>query len=430
MTNSVEHEGRSQSANRHRSASLTTDTQSVWRQPSSAALRFLSRCIFLLGYALVSVLVLASCLEFLSWIICTLHPLTRQAQTENQKASPVYAGANWAPEFWREEAIRRRKLRTYVPFRLWGVTEWHSRYINNDSVADDFWRRTINPANCPLTNSVTVWTFGGSTMYGSGVPDWATIPSYLSRELNAGAEHCLMVYNFGVEGYVTAQELILLEEQLTAGGHPDMVIFYDGINDSMAQCPPGPPTPHGEYGTIKSRVEGSLSARMDFLKKSYTVLLAGELWARFLHPRSVAFQASETQPRIMRVMSRYEGNMRVAQALADAYRFKLYSFWQPLINYGHKPLVSFEQRLAEADASAIPGDRACILMMAAAFGEAEHRSSREGNFVFLGSVFDSTKEPTYIDQGHLGPRGNEVVAQAIAHYVRDHPGQPRSARSN
>jgi len=68
--------------------------------------------------------------------------------------------------------------------------------------------------------------------------------------------------------------------------------------------------------------------------------------------------------------------------------------------------------------------------MAATYREAERRAAQEGNFVFLGGVFDSTKEPVYIDQGHLGPRGNEVVAQSIANYVRDHPGLKQASPRN
>jgi lysophospholipase L1-like esterase len=421
MTNSVEHEGRSHPDDRHSSSSSTNEARPVEPRMAWARLRFLSRCLFGLGYTIVVLAVLASFLECLSWMVCSFYPLTRQAQVDKQKASPVYEGAEWAHEFWREETLRQQNPRSYVPFRLWGVTEWHSKYTNNDSSAAGFWRRTTNPTNCALSDVVTVWTFGGSTMYGVGVPDWATLPSYLSRELNAGARNCVIVSNFGVEGYVTDQELILLEEQLKAGGHPDVVIFYDGINDSMLQCPPGPPTPHGAYRTIKSRIEGSLAARIDFLQKSYALRLAGELLARFHHPRSVAFQTSEVQPRIMSVMFKYEANMRLVRVLAHAYRFKLYSFWQPLLPYGQKPLVPFEQQMARADASKLPEDNACLLMMTATYGEAEHRAEQDGTFVFLGGVFDSTKEPVYIDEGHLGPRGNEVVAQAIASYVRNHP---------
>jgi lysophospholipase L1-like esterase len=430
MINSIELEERSHSADRGSTGSLTLNTRPVESRVISPLLRFSSRCCFGLGYTIFAVAVLASLLECVSWMICSLHPLSRQAQFENQKASPAYEGAEWAREFWRQEALRLEKPRAYVPFRLWGVTEWHSEYINNDLGVGGFWRRTTNPGNCVTSNSLNVWTFGGSTMYGVGVPDWATMPSYLSRELNAGGKNCVLVSNFGVEGYVVGQELILLEEQLKAGGRPDVVIFYDGINDSMSQCAPGPPPPHGDYRTIKSRIEGSPSARLDFLQKSYAVRLAGELLARFHHPRSVALQASEVQSRIMSAVSKYEANVRLVRALARAYGFKLYPFWQPLLTYGHKPLVPFEQRLTRADASKLPADYACLLMMAATYSEAERRAAQDGHFVFLGGVFDSTKEPVYIDQGHLGPRGNEVVAQAIANYMRNHPGEQPGAPQN
>ena len=420
MTGLIEHEKQRLADDRSSSGSRAIDKEPQSRTVSRIG-RILSQCVFGLGYTIVAMVVIASVLELASWQICSIFPLTRQAQFKSQEASPVYEGAQWAREFWKEEAVRREKTRPYVPFRLWGVPEWHSKYINNDVGLEGTLRRTINPANCAPSTSMAVWMFGGSTMYGAGVPDWATLPSYLSRELNAGARNCVTVVNFGVEGYIIDQELILLEEQLKAGRHPDIVIFYDGINDSMGQCAPGSPTPHGGYTTIKSRVEGSVSGRLDFLQKTYTLRLARELKARFEHPHPLVSQPSDQQSRIMSVLSKYEANVQMARALADAYKFKLYAFWQPFLLYGRKPMVPFEKQLAVANSSKISWDTACLSMMAATYGEADRRAVRGGEFVFLGSVFDTTKDPTYNDEGHLGPRGNEVVAEAIANYLRTHP---------
>jgi hypothetical protein len=255
------------------------------------------------------------------------------------------------------------------------------------------------------------------------VPDWATIPSYLSREMNAaGSGDCVVVSNFGVEGYVTDQELILLAEQLKAGGHPDIVIFYDGVNDSSLAWPPsGPPDAHFSFRTIKSRVEGSLSSRLDFLEKSYAVRLAREVLARLHSERSFESLISKAQPNVVATLDNYEANMRLVHALAEAYKFKLYCFWQPVLIYGHKPLVPFEQQMATRDASGTSVDSAWFLTIAAVYQEAEHHAVSNGNFVFLGSLFDSTREPIYVDEAHLGPRGNELAAQAIAGYIQDHP---------
>jgi hypothetical protein len=259
-------------------------------------------------------------------------------------------------------------------------------------------------------------------MYGTAVPDWATIPSYLSRDLNAGSRDCVAVSNFGVEGYVTDQELILLAEQLKAGGDPDIVIFYDGVNDSSLAWPPSSsPNAHFLFRTIKTRVEGSVSGRLDFLQKSYAMRLVREGLAA-LHPaRSFPSLIAEAQPSVVTTLDNYVANLRLVRALGEAYKFKLYCFWQPMLVYGHKPLVPFEQQMATRDASGISEESAWFLTIAAAYREAERRAARSGNFVFLGSLFDSTREPIYVDEAHLGPRGNELAAQAIARYIQDYP---------
>lgn len=422
MTDLLQRETQPHLDDRHSSASSTINRRPSGSQVASSVSRFLGRCSSFIGYTILVIVLGAASLELISWAIWCIHPYTRQAELENQIGSPVYTGAAWAREFWQEESARRKKPAVYVPFRLWSVTYWQGKYINNDQGVRGVWRRTINPANCDAPHKMTVWIFGGSTMYGTAVPDWATIPSYLSRELNGRSDDCVVVSNFGVEGYVTDQELILLGEQLKAGGHPDIVIFYDGVNDSSLAWPPSsPPNAHFLFGSIKTRVEGSVSGRLDFLQKSYASRLVREGLSR-LHPASsYASLASKTQPNVLATVDNYEANMRLARALGEAYNFKLYCFWQPILVYGHKPFVPFEQQMAMRDASGTTADSAWFLTIAAAYREAERRAAGSGNFIFLGSLFDSTKEPVYVDEAHLGPRGNEIAAEAIASYIKDHP---------
>jgi hypothetical protein len=58
--------------------------------------------------------------------------------------------------------------------------------------------------------------------------------------------------------------------------------------------------------------------------------------------------------------------------------------------------------------------------MTAVYNEAETRATTGADFIFLGTMFDSVPEPIYIDEGHLGPRGNELAAQAVAQYIQAH----------
>jgi lysophospholipase L1-like esterase len=381
--------------------------------------RPVERFFAVLGFAVCALVVLATLLELASWAAWSLAPHSETRYGfETQRTSPAYQGDAWAAEFWQDEPRRQMSRKVYVPFRVWSVTPWHSKYVNNDESNTGLWRRTINPTSDECkTRPVNVWIFGGSTMYGTAVPDWATIPSYLSRDLNASGSGCVVVSNFGVEGYVSNQELILLMEQLKAGGHPDVVIFYDGLNDAGAAGPSsGPPKPHFSIEKIKPRVEGSLAGRFDFIRESYTFLIARAVEGVFFGRHSSQSVLNELHAKAVATLDNYEANLRVAKALAQTYKFRIYCFWQPSLYYGQKPLVPFEKQLPD-----ISTRDPWALITTAVYQEAGNRAATTGGFVFLGGMFDSVKGPIYLDQGHLGPRGNELAAQAVAQYIQAHP---------
>jgi lysophospholipase L1-like esterase len=377
----------------------------------------LPRFFAIVGYAVFCLVVLAALLELTSWAVWSVFLVKRLEGLKSQGESPAYAGTEWAQEFWQEEHLRQKSRHEYFPFLLWGVSNWHGKYVNNDAGKTGFWRRTVNPARDECkAHQVTVWTFGGSTVYGLGVPDWATLPSFLSRDLNATGSDCAVVSNFGVEGYVSNQELILLMEQLKAGGHPDIVIFYDGLNDACAAGPSsGPPNPHFYFDVIKHRIEGSIKGRFDFVHNSYTLRLAGRIRGGIFPQHSSPSVLAESHTKSVAALDNYESNLSVARALAKAYNFRLYCFWQPSLFYGQKPLVPFEKQLSALKES-------WSLIITAVYEEANTRAASMGSYVFLGNMFDSVPEPIYIDEGHLGPRGNELVAQAVTRYIEEHPG--------
>lgn len=76
-----------------------------------------------------------------------------------------------------------------------------------------------------------IWFFGGSTMFGSNQRDGHTIPSEFAR---AAAEdgRPVQVVNWGVHAYTAYQEAQLLQVAVADVGPPDLVIFYDGYNDT------------------------------------------------------------------------------------------------------------------------------------------------------------------------------------------------------
>lgn len=92
-------------------------------------------------------------------------------------------------------------------------------------------RSTLSTSSGKVLNQVSaddsdeVWVFGGSTTYGYGLSDMETIPSRLQAYTN------LRVRNFGHGHYYSAQENLLLQENILRYTPPKIAIFIDGINE-------------------------------------------------------------------------------------------------------------------------------------------------------------------------------------------------------
>jgi lysophospholipase L1-like esterase len=372
----------------------------------------------ILGMLLFALVIVAALVEVSAFIALHAYRSFHRDPLAPQQ-SPVYDSESWGREFWAEQTSFWAKARsTYQPFTVWGVRKWHGKYINTDDTELGTWRRTVQfmGHDCSKSEVRKVWVFGGSTMFGVGAPDSATIPSYLSRDLNVHPTDCVEVTNLGVEGFVTNQELILLLQQLKAGHRPDVAIFYDGVNESLVGAfSPGVPTAHWYFELIRSKFEAPSQTRLTFLRQLYSAQLIGLLMERSATQNQATISDGELAARALATVENYEANLNLVQLLANQYRFKAYFFWQPLLAYGNKPLVPFEQKLKEARTEELQGRVHRALR--AVYEQAEKESVASHKFVFLGNAFDEVKDPIYVDEFHLDPRGNEIIAHTIAEPV-------------
>lgn len=135
--------------------------------------------------------------------------------------TPIYESFPDKKTLWADLNSLYSQGMRYVPYYHWRRKPFQSKYVNVNSNGV---RRTIKN---PKPDAKKVFVFGGSTTWGSGVPDSHTIPSLLQKRF--GNEYNF--YNFGETGYVSAQEINYLLEKLANNEIPDIVIFYDGIND-------------------------------------------------------------------------------------------------------------------------------------------------------------------------------------------------------
>ena len=133
----------------------------------------------------------------------------------------------WVDKYYKE--FSRSFVAQWRSYVYWRRKPYHGNHINIDTNGIRLTTLT-KPIQQESRTPVKIFMFGGSTIWGTGARDAFTIPSILLQELhNKGV--ATEVINFGETGYVSTQEVIALLLQLQKGQLPDLVIFYDGIND-------------------------------------------------------------------------------------------------------------------------------------------------------------------------------------------------------
>lgn len=137
--------------------------------------------------------------------------------------------------WWTDYFSQTQKSRViWIPYSYWISAPLKEKYINIDSngLRHTWHNGMLNGAS--TKNVFRIFMFGGSTMFGFGATDDYTIPSVLVKDLAQRGISGVEITNFGQPGYVSTQEIILLFAQLRRRNMPDLVIFYDGYNDTYS----------------------------------------------------------------------------------------------------------------------------------------------------------------------------------------------------
>jgi lysophospholipase L1-like esterase len=316
--------------------------------------------------------------------------------------SPAYADYPDRKGFWKEQQ-KVQKVH-FEPYYHWRQFEYSGKFINIDAKGV---RKTVKDPN--VKGGKKVFMFGGSTLWGHGSPDESTIPSIVQSYLGDAYD----VYNYGEDGFVSTQELNYLLYQLSSGNIPDVVIFYDGVNDGYA----------GAYSPAIPRDPQNL--RMDYLNKSengfgqwiaqsnynkfakYIVRKmrggnsGSEEWDKKIKP--------DIEMNAKNVVKMYEAHIKQVQALAKEYKFKVFFFWQPNLFSLTKKGLSYEvDIIREAPPVMAESQHQVYLKSKEAFSKREKEK-----IFFIGNIFDDVERPIYFDWCHIGPGGNRLIADKM-----------------
>src|SRR5262245_53510985 len=190
-----------------------------------------------------------ACLELAAGLATKVwkEPMKMTVEDLLRAHTSYYASQAWARQYWREFSLSRPQQ--FRPYVIWRRAPFKGQFIN---INQDGIRLT--PGTACSADSYKVFAFGGSTMWGTGSPDWGTIPAYLQADFSALRAGPVCVMNFGETAFVSTQDVIELIMQLQSGNVPDLVIFYDGVNDVYAAYQSGRPT-HQNFNQIAAKIE-------------------------------------------------------------------------------------------------------------------------------------------------------------------------------
>src|SRR2546423_5498707 len=110
----------------------------------------------------------------------------------------------------------------YAPFTTFRASPARGRYVNVDQ--NGFRHNREQCAWPPPKDAFTVFMFGGSTTFGTGVADADTIPSQLQDDLRKHGAATACVYNFAQPGWSSAHERIAFQQLLVAGHRPEAAV--------------------------------------------------------------------------------------------------------------------------------------------------------------------------------------------------------------
>jgi lysophospholipase L1-like esterase len=378
----------------------------------------------ILGVAVLSFVLLEAMLSLAYGVRDRIRAADPSVQRDWRAQADAYSDVSWVHRYYNE--FEESSVSRWASYVYWRRRPYQGEYINVDPNglrctwgADDDRGGERDP--------LTIFVFGGSAMWGVGARDDYTIASLLASKLQERGIASAVI-NFGESGYVSTQEVIALIRQLQQDHVPDLAIFYDGVNDvysAYQQQVAG--LPQNEFNRVRefnlTQPKSYRSLRAAFVRRAIERLAVVRFSRSLLHrlrgrdrpDAAVAYwnaarnSIAGKDELLQKVLRVYQRNVRMAEALGQAYGFKTLFYWQPTI-FNKKHLTAYEEKQRQGVESLEP-------FCQAAYDLARQARPAVGNdrsFHDLSGAFAEVDRPVFIDWCHLSEWGNAVIAERMA----------------
>jgi lysophospholipase L1-like esterase len=338
----------------------------------------------------------------------------------------VEGGAKWLKPYLRELRVALRY--EWHPYVYWRAMPYRGTYVNIDEKGI---RRTWNSLSSSVPGQLRIWMFGGSTLWGLGSRDEFTIASQVSKRLSTLGIHA-WVTNFGESGYVSTQEVIALMLELQKGNVPDIVVFYDGVNDAWAAFQSRVAgIPENEmHRAAEFNSRSRLNWRGGVVEKLALYRFTRSTLGSLGRARSSAAMTSEfLNPALASaVVDAYLANVRTVSVLAREHRFQAVFFWQPTV-FSKRNLSEREKRwYVHTGRADVRDDALPIAEGYRVFNRVFQEKATTSGLTQvhdLSEVFSEEFRTVFVDRFHMSDLGNDRVAEAMVQTLQ---GIARDAR--
>jgi len=348
---------------------------------------------------------------WLAWVEAACFARLRMASTDTDiipraHLQAIYKDAPWVNALADE--WRPSNLFSYEAYVGWERKPFRGQTINIDETGI----RKSQPSHCDDAGGkvFTIWMFGGSTIWGAGVPDWLTIPSLFSQKFEHD-NRPVCIRNYGEKAWVNTQEIVKLTLELKRAPHkPDLVIFYDGPADVYETYQSGQAGLHQNFSDTKQTLENRASSGSG----TFRYLLETNT-ARVLLPRrqQLARSPLSTDALARATVQCYLENVQFVQALAREYKFQPFFFWEPTLSTGNKHLTPGEEEARATARKQTPG-----LEEANQAAYALLKNEAKPPVFPIADALDSATATVYFDEAHVTAEGNRLIAERMYNTIQ------------
>jgi len=290
----------------------------------------------------------------------------------------AHEGEPWIEDYFRELVASAPYHDYILGLRLRDVDGEHLTIVDGRRV-------TYSPDDA----EVTVWFFGGSTMFGVGQRDDHTIPSVVARVAEDDGI-AVRALNFGGSADASWGETIRFAEALESDlPRPDLVVFYDGANERGL----------ASYRADDGSLDPSVMERYplsDDDREDHRTSLGGE---------PLPYGPERAEVEIDLAAAQYRRAAAVARRLAAPDDIPVVHVWQPE-PFSKRPTPQDDELWRRTDFQI--GD---LPESTRIYAEMRRRSGVDP--IDLSRALDDVDAPVYFDSSHTNELGARVIGTEL-----------------